>query len=292
MKALKGTGVAMVTPFRPNGSVDFTALTKLTNHLVKGKVDYLVVMGTTGESATLSTDEKNAVLDCVVEANNGALPVVLGVGGNNTAAVCQQLIEMDNDGISAILSVSPYYNKPTQKGIFEHYKAVAGANGLPIIVYNVPGRTGSNISAETTLKLAHEVTGIIAVKEASGDLDQVMSIIKDRPKNFLVISGDDTLSLPMIAAGADGVISVVANAYPKQYSKLIANSLEGDFAKARKIQFQLLDLIGMLFEEGNPAGVKHVLSQLEVCGPKVRLPLVGLSRSLANRLNEEMAKIR
>ncbi|MFT4525396.1 MAG: 4-hydroxy-tetrahydrodipicolinate synthase, partial [Bacteroidia bacterium] len=272
MKALKGTGVAMVTPFRPNGSVDFTALTKLTNHLVKGKVDYLVVMGTTGESATLSTDEKNAVLDCVVEANNGALPVVLGVGGNNTAAVCQQLIEMDNDGISAILSVSPYYNKPTQKGIFEHYKAVAGANGLPIIVYNVPGRTGSNISAETTLKLAHEVPGIIAVKEASGDLDQVMSIIKDRPKNFLVISGDDTLSLPMIAAGADGVISVVANAYPKQYSKLIANSLEGDFAKARKIQFQLLDLIGMLFEEGNPAGVKHVLSQLEVCGPKVRLP--------------------
>jgi 4-hydroxy-tetrahydrodipicolinate synthase len=292
MNALKGTGVAMVTPFRPTGSVDFSALTKLTNHLIKGKVDYLVVMGTTGESATLSTDEKNAVLGCVLEANNGTLPVVLGVGGNNTAAVCQQLIELDNEGISAILSVSPYYNKPTQKGIFEHYKAVAGANGLPIIIYNVPGRTSSNILAETTLKLAHEVPGIIAVKEASGDLDQVMSIIKDRPKNFLVISGDDTLSLPMIAAGADGVISVVANAYPKLYSELISHSLEGDFAKARKIQYELLHLIGMLFEEGNPAGVKHVLSQIDVCGPKVRLPLVAISRPLANRLNEEMGTVR
>lgn len=292
MNALKGTGVAMVTPFRPTGSVDFSALTKLTNHLIKGKVDYLVVMGTTGESATLSTDEKNAVLGCVLEANNGTLPVVLGVGGNNTAAVCQQLIEIDNEGISAILSVSPYYNKPTQKGIFEHYKAVAGANGLPIIIYNVPGRTSSNILAETTLKLAHEVPGIIAVKEASGDLDQVMSIIKDRPKNFLVISGDDTLSLPMIAAGADGVISVVANAYPKLYSELISHSLEGDFAKARKIQYELLHLIGMLFEEGNPAGVKHVLSQIDVCGPKVRLPLVAISRPLANRLNEEMRTVR
>ena len=191
-----------------------------------------------------------------------------------------------------ILSVSPYYNKPTQKGIFEHYKAVAGANGLPIIIYNVPGRTSSNILAETTLKLAHEVPGIIAVKEASGDLDQVMSIIKDRPKNFLVISGDDTLSLPMIAAGADGVISVVANAYPKLYSELISHSLEGDFAKARKIQYELLHLIGMLFEEGNPAGVKHVLSQIDVCGPKVRLPLVAISRPLANRLNEEMGTVR
>jgi 4-hydroxy-tetrahydrodipicolinate synthase len=292
MNALKGTGVAMVTPFRPNGSVDFSALTKLTNHLIKGKVDYLVVMGTTGESATLSTDEKNAVLGCVIEANSGTVPVVLGVGGNNTAAVCQELIAINKEGISAILSVSPYYNKPTQKGIFEHYKAVAGANGLPIIIYNVPGRTSSNILAETTLKLAHEVPGIIAVKEASGDLDQVMLIIKDRPKNFLVISGDDTLSLSMIAAGADGVISVVANAYPKMYSELISHSLKGDFATARKIQYELLHLIVMLFEEGNPAGVKHVLSQIDVCGAKVRLPLVAISRPLANRINEEMGTVR
>lgn len=291
MKALKGTGVAMVTPFRQSGSVDFSALTELTEHLIKGNVDYLVVMGTTGESATLTSDERSAVLSCVMEANNGRLPIVLGVGGNNTAAICNQLTELDTDGISAILSVSPYYNKPTQKGIYEHYKAVAGATRLPIILYNVPGRTSSNIQAETTLRLAQDFSNIVAVKEASGDLDQIMSIIKDRPRKFLVISGDDTLSLPMISAGADGVISVVANAYPKQYSKLIRHSLEGDFKKARKIQFQLLDLIGMLFEEGNPAGVKHVLSQLEVCGPKVRLPLAGISRSLANRLNEQMIQI-
>jgi 4-hydroxy-tetrahydrodipicolinate synthase len=291
MNALKGTGVAMVTPFRQSGGVDFSALTKLTEHLIKGKVNYLVVMGTTGESATLTSDERNAALSCVMEANDGRLPIVLGVGGNNTSAICNQLTELDTDGLSAILSVSPYYNKPTQKGIYEHYKAVAGATRLPIILYNVPGRTSSNIQAETTLKLAHDFSNIVAVKEASGDLDQIMSIIKDRPRNFLVISGDDTLSLPMIAAGADGVISVVANAYPKQYSKLIRHSLEGDFKKARKIQFQLLYLIGMLFEEGNPAGVKHVLSQLDVCGSKVRLPLVGVSRSLANRLNEQIETI-
>ena len=288
MKALKGTGVAMVTPFRQTGGIDFSALTVLTEHLIKGKVDYLVVMGTTGESATLSQDEKNAVLSCVMEANNSRLPIVLGIGGNHTAGICNQLSELETDGLSAILSVSPYYNKPTQKGIFEHYKALAGATDLPIILYNVPGRTAGNIEAETTLKLAHDVSNIIAVKEASGNLDQIMAIIKDRPKNFLVISGDDTLSLPMIAAGADGVISVVANAYPRQYAILIRHCLDGEFIKARKIQFQLLELIGMLFEEGNPAGVKHVLSQLGVCGPKVRLPLVGISRALTNRLNEQI----
>lgn len=291
MKALKGTGVAMVTPFRQTGGIDFSALTKLTNHLIKGKVDYLVVLGTTGESATLTSDEKNAVLSCIMEANNGALPIVLGVGGNDTTAICNQLSAMDTDGITGILSVSPYYNKPTQKGIYEHYKAISGANGLPIILYNVPGRTSSNIQAETTLRLAHDFSNIVGVKEASGDLEQIMAIIKDRPRNFLVISGDDTLSLPMISAGADGVISVVANAYPKQYAKLIGYSLEGDFKRARKIQYQLFELIGMLFEEGNPAGVKHVLSQLDVCGAKVRLPLAGISRSLAGRLNEQMEMI-
>lgn len=291
MKKLVGTGVAMVTPFRRDGGVDFSALTALTNHLVKGKVDYLVVMGTTGESATLTKDEKSAVLSMVLEANNGRVPVVYGVGGNSTAEVCQQLNTMDTDGLSAVLSVSPYYNKPTQKGIYEHYVAVAGASPLPVILYNVPGRTASNIEAETTLKLANDVSNIVAIKEASGSLDQVTAILKDRPKNFLVISGDDTLSLPMIASGADGVISVVANAYPKQYSKLIGTALSGDFAKSRKLQYQLFDLINMLFEEGNPAGVKYVLNQLGVCETKVRLPLVGVSRSLANRISEEMAKI-
>lgn len=291
MKKLVGTGVAMVTPFRRDGGVDFSALTALTNHLVKGKVDYLVVMGTTGESATLTKDEKSAVLSMVLEANNGRVPVVYGVGGNSTAEVCQQLNTMDTDGLSAVLSVSPYYNKPTQKGIYEHYVAVAGASPLPVILYNVPGRTASNIEAETTLKLANDVSNIVAIKEASGSLDQVTAILKDRPKNFLVISGDDTLSLPMIASGADGVISVVANAYPKQYSKLISTALNGDFDRSRKLQYQLFDLINMLFEEGNPAGVKYVLNQLGVCETKVRLPLVGVSRSLANRISEEMAKI-
>lgn len=291
MKKLIGTGVAMVTPFRRDGGVDFSALTALTHHLVKGKVDYLVVMGTTGESATLTKDEKSAVLSMVLEANNGRVPVVYGVGGNSTAEVCQQLNTMDTDGLSAILSVSPYYNKPTQKGIYEHYAAVAGASPLPVVLYNVPGRTACNIEAETTLKLANEVSNIVAIKEASGSLDQVTAILKDRPKNFLVISGDDTLSLPMIASGADGVISVVANAYPKQYSKLISTALNGDFARSRKLQYQLFDLIKMLFEEGNPAGVKYVLNQLGVCETKVRLPLVGISRGLANRISEEMAKI-
>lgn len=291
MKQLVGTGVAMVTPFRRDGGVDFSALTALTKHLIKGKVDYLVVMGTTGESATLSKDEKGAVLSMVLEANNGKLPVVYGVGGNCTADVCQQLNNLDAEGLSAILSVSPYYNKPTQKGIYEHYMAVAGSSPLPIILYNVPGRTSSNVAAETTLQLATDSGNIVAVKEASGSLDQVTAILKDRPKNFLVISGDDTLSLPMIASGADGVISVVANAYPKQYSKLISSARAGEFERSRKLQYQLFDLINMLFEEGNPAGVKYVLNQLGVCETKVRLPLVGISRSLANRLSEEMAKI-
>lgn len=281
----------MVTPFRKDGGVDFTALTNLTEHLIKGKVDYLVVMGTTGESATLTADEKNAVLGCVLETNNGRLPIVLGVGGNNTREICGQLSSLETDGLSAILSVSPYYNRPTQKGIYEHYRSLAGASPLPIVLYNVPGRTASNISAETVLKLAHDFENIVGVKEASGDLDQILTIINERPRNFLVISGDDKLSLPIIACGGDGVISVVANAYPKQYVKLINHSLEGSFDKARKIQLQLLDIMGMIFEEGNPAGIKYVLNQLEICETKVRLPLTPISRSLGNRLVEEVGSI-
>lgn len=292
MEKLKGTGVAMVTPFQEDGSVCFESLKRLTNHLIDGGVDYLVVMGTTGESVTLSKDEKAAVLQSILETNNNRLPVVLGVGGNNTAEVVNQLNGLDTSGLSAILSVSPAYNKPTQEGIYQHYKAISGASPLPIILYNVPGRTGSNMTAETTLRLAHDLDNIIAIKEASGSLDQCTAILKDRPKGFLVISGDDTLSLPIIASGGDGVISVVANPLPGQYSELISASLRSDYELARQRQYQLFDIINMLFEEGNPAGAKSALKTLGVIGnDSVRLPLVSASDQLAEKIKEQLGKL-
>ena len=291
MKDLRGTGVAMVTPFNADGSVDFDGLKKLTEHLVSGGVNYLVVMGTTGESVTLNKEEKREVLESILSVNAGRIPVVLGVGGNNTAEVVSSLKSLDTNGLSAILSVSPAYNKPTQNGIYAHYKAISEASPLPIILYNVPGRTGSNMTAATTLRLAHECDNIIGVKEASGSLDQCTAILKDRPTDFLVISGDDTLSLSIIASGGDGVISVVANALPAEYSELINSSLTSDFETARKRQYELFDLINMLFEEGNPAGVKSVLKMLNICEEHVRLPLVPVSENLRNRLKQELAKL-
>jgi 4-hydroxy-tetrahydrodipicolinate synthase len=230
-------------------------------------------------------------LNSILEVNNGRLPVVLGVGGNNTLEVCSQLNSLNTEGISAILSVSPAYNKPTQNGIYAHYKAVSESSPLPIILYNVPGRTGSNMAAETTLRLASDFENIIAIKEASGSLDQCTAILKDRPEGFMVISGDDTLSLPIIASGGDGVISVVANALPKQYSELINASLNGDFATARKRHYQLFDLINALFEEGNPAGVKAALNYLGICSVDVRLPLVPASDALRAKLQKLLSKI-
>lgn len=280
MKELRGTGVAMVTPFDTNGQVDFSALERLTEHLISGGVDYLVVMGTTGESVTLTKDEKQAVLDCVLKINASRLPVVLGVGGNNTVEVCAQLSSLNTDDLSAILSVSPAYNKPTQDGIYAHFQAVSQASPLPIVLYNVPGRTASNMEAVTTLRLAKDFENIVAIKEASGNLDQCMQIIKNRPEKFLVISGDDNLSLPLIACGADGVISVVANALPEQFSSLISNSLNGDFDKARSTHYKLVDIVNLLFKEGNPAGVKCVLKELGICEENVRLPLVQVSENL------------
>jgi len=291
MNNLRGTGVAMVTPFRKDGGVDFRALTGLTEHLVKGKVEYLVVLGTTGESVTLSKDEKQAVLNCVIEANDGRLPVVLGVGGNNTSEICKELNNLDATGLTAILSVSPYYNKPTQRGIYEHYRTVAGASPLPIILYNVPGRTGSNVLAETTLQLASDVSNIVAVKEASGNMEQVMRIIRDRPKGFLVISGDDALTMPMIAAGADGVISVIANAFAKEFSSMVRASMAGELDKARKGHYQLFDAMQAIFAEGNPGGIKAILNHMNLCDNKLRLPLVPVSRTLQTRLQELTAKI-
>ncbi len=285
MKELIGTGVAMVTPFDNDGSINFSHLEKLTDHLIDGGVEYLVVLGTTGESVTLTKQEKEDVLDTVVKANGGRVPTILGVGGNNTAEVCAQLNGLDTTGLTAILSVSPAYNKPTQEGIYQHYAAISDCTPLPIILYNVPGRTSSNMTAETTLRLAHDFQNIVAIKEASGSLDQCMKIIKDRPDGFLVISGDDNFSLPLIASGGDGVISVVANALPREYSDLIRASLAGDFETARTLQYRLFDIVNLLFAEGNPAGVKCALHTLGICDENVRLPLVQVSDKLRTELS-------
>ena len=269
-----GTGVAIVTPFTTKGEVDFPALTKLVEHIIKGRVEYIVVLGTTGETATLSKDEKKQVIAHIIKATKKRVPLVLGVGGNNTAELVEQLKKDDLSDFDAILSVSPYYNKPSQEGIYQHYKAIAKASPLPIILYNVPGRTASNMTAETTLRLANEFKNIIAIKEASGNIEQCMKIIKYRPDNFLIISGDDNLTLPLIASGADGVISVVANAYPKDFSDMVRFALVHDLKNAQKLHYKLMEITEQLFADGNPGGVKVVLAQKKVTGSSVRLPLV------------------
>lgn len=283
-KMLSGTGVALVTPFKGNGEIDFIALKKLVKHITKGKCDYLVPLGTTGESVTLSDEEKNAVMDCVIQANDGKLPVVMGLGGNNTQEILWKLERHDFSGVSAILSVSPYYNKPSQAGIIAHYTLMAQESPLPIVLYNVPGRTGSNMTAETTLTLAHSQPNIIGVKEASGNMEQIMEIIRSKPKNFLVISGDDGITFPLLAAGADGVISVVANAFPKEFSNMVRHALAGDHKKARDIHYKLLPLVPMLFSEGSPSGIKCALKELGWMEDHARLPVVNVSKALAQRI--------
>ncbi|MCO4292420.1 4-hydroxy-tetrahydrodipicolinate synthase [Solitalea sp. MAHUQ-68] len=280
---LRGTGVALVTPFNPDGSVDFPGLKNLIEHLIAGGVEYLVPMGTTGETATLSKEEKKKIFDFVLETNNNRVPLVAGIGGNNTSAVVDQVKNFKSEGFSAILSVSPYYNKPAQEGIFQHYKQVAENSPLPIILYNVPGRTGSNMTAQTTLRLA-ELENIIGIKEASGNFEQFMEVLKYKPKDFKFISGDDALALPMIALGAEGVISVVGNAFPKDYSSMIRKCLEGKFDEARTLHYKLTDIINMLFAEGSPAGVKAFLKELAICGSPVRLPLVDVSENLKAKI--------
>ncbi len=283
-KKLTGTGVAMVTPFKKDGSVDFSSLGKLTDHIVKDGCEYLVPLGTTGESATLNTKEKVAILEYIKERNNNRIPIVLGLGGNNTMEVINEFRNFNFIGISAILSVSPAYNKPTQAGIYQHYKMIAAESPVPVILYNVPGRTASNMTAETTLSLAHDVKNIIGIKEASGNIEQCMFIIKDKPKDFLVISGDDSITLPLIGSGADGVISVLANAYPKVFSEMVRKALKHDFTKAQQLHYQLLKIIPMLFAEGNPAGVKCALSAKKICEQFVRLPLVPVSKKLESEM--------
>lgn len=292
MKKIHGTGVALVTPFTTEGVLDIPALEKLVEHVISGGVDYLVPLGTTGESVTLTKDEKDAVLSTVIRVNNGRRPVVLGLGGNNTHELLQLLKTQDFRGVDAILSVSPYYNKPTQEGIFQHYLAIGEASPVPVILYNVPGRTGSNILPETTLRLANACKNIVAIKEASGNLEQMMLIIKNKPTGFEVISGDDNLTLPLIAAGGIGVISVVANVYPETYSAMVRDSLAGDFKSASAKHYRLFDFVNLLFKDGNPGGAKSALKNLGICGEAVRLPLAPVGASTAQAIAQEVARLK
>lgn len=285
----QGLGVALITPFRANGAIDHAALAKVIEHQITGGIDFLVVMGTTGESATISTEEKKQLLAQVIEVVHNRVPIVFGIGGNNTAEVIEQLQAFDMDGVDAILSVSPYYNKPTQEGIYQHYKALAQVSLRPIILYNVPGRTMSNITAETTLRLARDFKNIIGIKEASGNLDQVGLILKHRPKDFLVISGDDALTLPILAMGGDGVISVIGNGLPEEFARLVHSAMKGDFATARKEHLKLIELITLLFVEGNPGGIKEVLKSLGLCDVHMRLPLVPVSEGTAKKIYHALA---
>jgi 4-hydroxy-tetrahydrodipicolinate synthase len=292
MKKFRGTGVAIVTPFKNDSSIDFSALGRIVNHVIDGGVNYIVAMGTTGESVTISKEERKAIFSYILEAIDNRVPLVAGIGGNNTQEIVNCVRNTDLKGIAAILSVSPYYNKPTQRGLFQHYKAIATWCPVPVILYNVPGRTASNITAETCLELAHSCENIIAIKEASGNMEQIMKILKGKPDNFQVISGDDMLTMPIIAAGGYGVISVIANAYPAQWSELVNQSLKLNFKAAREIQFKFLEILELLFLDGNPAGVKAMLSIMNLCQNNLRLPLVPVSKPIYTRIQKVMEEIK
>lgn len=288
MEKFRGTGVAIVTPFKEDKSIDFEALTKLVEHLISGGVDYLVVLGTTGETATLSLSEQKAVLAHVKQVNASRLPLVLGIGGNNTAEVLSRYGAFDLNEVSAILTASPYYNKPTQEGIYQHYKALAEQSPLPIILYNVPGRTALNMTAETTVRLAKDFENIIGIKEASADMDQVMQILKHKPDRFFLTSGEDALTFPMVAIGGVGVISVVANALPKTFSDMVRAALNHDLSTASELHYKVLDFIYLLFEEGNPGGIKSALNHLGICHEHMRQPLWPISETLSQKIRKEL----
>ena len=293
MRTLQGTGVALVTPFKADGEVDVAALERLVHFQVENGTDYLVVLGTTAETPTLSTEEKELVKKTVRRANNGRLPMVLGVGGNHTQAIVEQVRGVSAQDYAAILSVTPYYNKPSQEGLYQHYKAVAAATELPILLYNVPSRTGVNMDYRTTLRLAQEVPNIIGVKEASGNIVQIMHLLQGRPEGFLVISGDDATALPTVLLGGDGTISVLGQAFPKRYSQMIRQGLEGKNQEANAIQYQLLEAMELVFKEGNPVGIKALLSHLELLDtPQVRLPLVSATEGLQRELKAYLARMK
>lgn len=285
MEQLIGTGVALVTPFKEDSTVDANALQRIVEHCIQGGVDYLVVLGTTGESATLSKADKQLVMDVVIRTNAGRLPLVLGVGGNHTAALVEELKTLNLAEFDAILSVSPYYNKPTQEGIYQHFKAIAQASPKPVVLYNVPSRTGSNMLPETTLRLAHDFSNIIGIKEACGDLVQIDKIIAGKPKGFMVISGDDLTALPTVLAGGAGVISVLGQGLPSLFSKMIRLGLEGNSAEAYQIHHRLSPMMSLIFEEGNPAGIKSVLENLELSKAVVKLPLMEATPSLKQKIS-------
>lgn len=293
MRTLQGMGVALVTPFKSDGEVDVAALERLVHFQVENGTDYLVVLGTTAETPTLSTEEKELVKKTVRCANNGRLPMVLGVGGNHTQAIVEQVRGVSAQDYVAILSVTPYYNKPSQEGLYQHYKAVAAATELPILLYNVPSRTGVNMDYRTTLRLAQEVPNIIGVKEASGNIVQIMHLLQGRPEGFLVISGDDATALPTVLLGGDGTISVLGQAFPKRYSQMIRQGLEGKNQEANAIQYQLLEAMELVFKEGNPVGIKALLSLLELLDtPQVRLPLVSATEGLQRELKAYLARMK
>ena len=291
MQSLIGTGVALVTPFKKDFSVDVEALIAIVNFQIDNGIDYLVILGTTAESATLSKAEKELVIKTIVDTNKGRLPLVLGVGSNNTAEVVEELKSGNFSDFVAILSVSPYYNKPTQEGIYQHFKAIAEASPIPIILYNVPGRTAINMLPSTIIRLANDFKNIVAVKEAAGDIVQAMKLIQNKPKDFLVISGDDMVTLPMILAGGSGVISVIAEGFPKQFSEMVHLGLNKRVDEAYKLHYLLADCIDLIFEQGNPAGIKEVFKSLGLSENTVRLPLVNTDEDLANRINNFTNKI-
>jgi 4-hydroxy-tetrahydrodipicolinate synthase len=286
MKKFKGTGVAIVTPFKNDSSIDFAALGRVINHVINGGINYIVAMGTTGEASTLTKDEKKALISYVLEVADNRIPVVVGIGGNNTQEVINTIRHTDLSGVDGILSVVPYYNKPNQRGLFQHFKAVATCSPVSVIMYNVPGRTSSNLTAETCLQLVHECENIVGLKEASGDMKQIMSILKGKPENFNLISGDDLMTIPIIAAGGAGVISVLANAFPSHCTELVNNCLKNNYKQAREIQFKFLELTELLFTEGNPPGIKAALNVLNICHNNLRLPLVPVSRQTYTRIQK------
>ncbi|MBP5171976.1 MAG: 4-hydroxy-tetrahydrodipicolinate synthase [Bacteroidales bacterium] len=284
-------GVALITPFRQDDSIDFDALGKLVDYQIQNKADYLVVLGTTAETPTLSKEEKDSIVEFVKHRVNGRLPIVLGCGGNCTANVVKELQTAHFDGITAILSVTPYYNKPSQEGIYQHYKAIAQATPLPVIMYNVPGRTGVNMTVETTLRLAREFDNIVAVKEASGNINQMNNIIKNKPRDFMVICGDDGIAFPLLTLGAVGVISVIGNAFPKEFSRMVRLALNGDFDNALLIHHRFTDMFDLLFVDGNPAGVKCILSAMGFIENKLRLPLVPTRLTTYEKIREVLMSL-
>lgn len=283
--------MAIVTPFKNDSSIDFAALGRVIEHVIKGGINYIVVMGTTGESVTLTKDEKQAIISYVLEAVDNRVPLVVGIGGNNTQEAVNIIRHTNLSGVDGLLTVVPYYNKPTQRGIFQHFKTIATWSPLPVIMYNIPGRTGCNMSAETCLELAHNCENIVAIKEASGDLSQMMKIIKGKPENFGLISGDDMLTIPVIASGGAGVISVLGNAFPEAVSELVSYAIRNNFKSAREVHFRYMEIIDLLFTEGNPAGIKAMLSTINLCQNNLRLPLVSVSRTTLTRIQKAIEEI-